>query len=57
MKDTKYNQYKALKKLLQFDPAQDDFSQEEFAALSEDHQEHILEVCQTYLDCRIDNIF
>ena len=57
MKDTKYHQYKALKKLLQFDPAQDDFSQEEFAALSEDHQEHILEVCQTYLDCRIDNIF
>jgi hypothetical protein len=50
----RFEHYKLLKRLTQFDPAIDDLSEEEFFALSEYQQNYILTVSQNYIDYQID---
>jgi len=50
----KFEHYKLLKRLTQFDPAIDDLSKEEFFALSDYQQDYILTVSQIYLDYQIE---
>ena len=49
----RFEHYKLLKRLTQFDPAIDDLSEEEFFALTEYQQDYILTVSQNYLDYQI----
>ena len=50
----RFERYKLLKRLTQFDPAIDDLSEEEFFALTDYQQEYILTVSQNYLDYQIE---
>ena len=50
----RFEHYKLLKSLTQFDPAIDDLSEEEFRALTEYQQNYILTVSQNYLDYQIE---
>ena len=50
----RFEHYKLLKRLTQFDPATDELSEEEFFALSEYQQNYILTVSQNYLDYQIE---
>ena len=49
----RFEHYKLLKRLTQFDPAIDDLSEEEFLALTECQQEYIITISQSYLDFQI----
>ena len=49
----RFEHYKLLKRLTQFDPAIDDLNEEEFLALTECHQEYIITISKSYLDFQI----
>jgi hypothetical protein len=50
----RFEHYKLLKRLTQFDPAIDDLNEEEFLVLTECQQEYIITVSQNYLDYQIE---
>ena len=50
----RFEHYKLLKRLTQFDPAIDDLSEEEFFTLTDYQQDYILTVSQNYLDYQIE---
>ena len=50
----RFEHYKLLQRLTQFDPAIDDLSEAEFLALTDYQQDYILTASQNYLDYQID---
>jgi hypothetical protein len=50
----RFEHYKLLQRLTQFDPAIDDLSEAEFLALTDYQQDYIITVSQNYLDYQID---